>query len=110
MSNRVEELEQTVSELESTIEGLTEELVDAKERIRVLEGQLDVDAGDYVREQSDRTPRERRVAREAEPDEIEAAVEGETGAEADKAADPEESEEDADDGSGSELGDDIIVA
>lgn len=129
MSNRVEELEQTVSELESTIEGLTEELVDAKERIRVLESQLEIDAGDYVEPQSRRT-RGAPPAREAEPDEIEAAVEGDAGrgeagradvdesaetqaaadgeAEAAKAADTQDSE-DTDD-SGSELGDDIIVA
>ena len=39
--NRVEELESTVAELESTVEGLTGELVDAKERIRDLEAQLE---------------------------------------------------------------------
>ena len=46
MPNRVEELELTVSELESTIDGLTEELVETKERVRtleeVLERELDV--------------------------------------------------------------------
>ena len=96
MSNRVEQLEHTVSELESTIEGLTGELVDTKERLRVLESQLDVDACDYV-EVEERTP-----AKEAEPDDVEAAVEE------DKAEGTQESENADESGSG--LGDDIIVA
>lgn len=37
MSNRVEDLESRVQELEATVRGLTEELVEANERIRVLE-------------------------------------------------------------------------
>ena len=41
--NRVERLEATVTELESTVEGLTEELVESKERIRVLEAELDTE-------------------------------------------------------------------
>jgi hypothetical protein len=41
--NRVEQLESTVAELESTVEGLTGELIEAKERIRVLEAELDTD-------------------------------------------------------------------
>lgn len=43
MSNRVEELESKVAELESTVDGLTEELVEAKERIRELEAELESD-------------------------------------------------------------------
>ncbi|MDL5361724.1 hypothetical protein [Halalkalicoccus sp. NIPERK01] len=39
MSNRVEDLESRVQELEATVRGLTEELVEANERIRVLESQ-----------------------------------------------------------------------
>jgi uncharacterized coiled-coil protein SlyX len=41
--NRVDRLEQQVQELEATVEGLTEELVEANERIRQLEEAL---AGD----------------------------------------------------------------
>lgn len=52
-ANRVEELERTVEELQSTVGGLTEELVEAKERIRVLEAELDTDAPTRVPE--DRT-------------------------------------------------------
>lgn len=97
MSNRVEQLEATVSELESTIEGLTEELVETKERVRAVEAELDVDAADFVE-----APAEPEVpSKEAEPDEIERAVE------ADKEGASEESENA--DGSGG-LGDDIIVA
>lgn len=66
--NRVEQLESSVTELESTVEGLTEELVEAKERIRVLEAELDT-------EPPTRVP-DRRAgdADEAEPDEVEAAA------------------------------------
>lgn len=41
--NRVEELEATVAELESTVRGLTEELVETKERVRILEAEVDAD-------------------------------------------------------------------
>ena len=37
MSNRVEDLESQVAELQATIDGLTEELVETKERVRQLE-------------------------------------------------------------------------
>ncbi|WP_232700976.1 DUF7518 family protein [Halobacterium wangiae] len=40
-SERVDELEERVGELEATVRGLTEELVDASERIRQLEAELD---------------------------------------------------------------------
>ena len=102
-NNRVETLESTVAELESTVEGLTDELIEAKERIRVLEAELDADTPTRVPERrsdetgttlgdEDETP-------EAEPDEVaEAAAdaEGETDTTGDEAED-----------SGS---DDIIVA
>jgi len=37
MSNRVEDLESQVAELQATVDGLTEELVETKERVRQLE-------------------------------------------------------------------------
>ena len=43
MTNRVDELESQVNELQATVNGLTEELVEAKERIRLLEESVDVD-------------------------------------------------------------------
>lgn len=96
MSNRVEQLEATVSELESTIEGLTEELVETKERVRALEDELDVDAADFVK-----APRANDVPpKEAEPDEIEEAVE----------ADKQTADETEDEDSETPLGEDIIVA
>lgn len=49
-TNRVEELEATVAELESTVRGLTEELVETKERVRILEAELDADPQTVVEE------------------------------------------------------------
>lgn len=43
MDDRVTELETTVSELQSTVRGLTEELVETKDRLRELEAELDMD-------------------------------------------------------------------
>lgn len=66
--NRVDELNSTVRELESTVEGLTEELVESKERIRVLEELLDA-------EQTTRVPERRTTeTREAAPDDVAAAT------------------------------------
>ncbi len=43
--NRVEELEARVKELEASIEGLTDELVECKVRLREMEGAVDEDLG-----------------------------------------------------------------
>jgi hypothetical protein len=43
MSNRVEELESKVAELQAAVNGLTEELVETKERVRLLEEEVEVD-------------------------------------------------------------------
>ncbi|QCJ47493.1 MULTISPECIES: DUF7518 family protein [Haloprofundus] len=43
MSNRVEELESQVSELRAAVDGLTEELVETKERLRQLEAATDAE-------------------------------------------------------------------
>lgn len=48
MAKRVEELEATVSELESTVRGLTEELVETKDRLRAIEEELDIDTREVV--------------------------------------------------------------
>lgn len=104
MSNRVEQLEQTVSELQSTVEGLTEELVDTKERLRAIEHELDVTAADFVEGEATLPPKE------ADPTEIERAV-GDDAAEADKEQRSQETDDETDaDDVGSEVGDDIIVA
>jgi len=43
--NRVEELEARVKELEASVEGLTDELVECKVRLRELENTVDEDTG-----------------------------------------------------------------
>jgi len=57
MSNRVEELESQVAELQAAVDGLTEELVETRERLRQLEENEGVD--------NSRTP-ERRDSAHAE--------------------------------------------
>ncbi len=44
-ANRVEELESRVTELEASVEGLTDELLECKVRIRELENAVDEDLG-----------------------------------------------------------------
>jgi len=41
--NRVEELESHVKQLEASVSGLTDELVECKERLRALEAEVDTD-------------------------------------------------------------------
>lgn len=41
MTNRVEDLEEEISELQAQVNGLLSELTDTKERVRELEQQLD---------------------------------------------------------------------
>ena len=41
--NRVEELEARVRELQATVDGLTDELLETKERLRVIEEEVDPD-------------------------------------------------------------------
>ena len=45
MSNRVEDLERQVAELQAAVNGLTEELVEMKERVRQLEDDREVPVG-----------------------------------------------------------------
>jgi uncharacterized coiled-coil protein SlyX len=100
MSNRVEELESQVAELQAAVDGLTEELVETRERLRQLEESDGVD--------NSRTP-ERRESPHT-------GVEHAADAEADGEADPEtetETETDAeaeDEDSSDSDGNDIIVA
>jgi len=87
--DRVDDLEDRVAELEATVRGLTEELVDASERIRTLEAELD------------RTPSTAELREAREEEQVEPADEAD---EAPKSADDE-----ATDNEESGL-DDIIVA
>ena len=99
MSNRVDELESQVAELQAAVDGLTEELVETRERLRQLEESDGVD--------NSRTP-ERRESTHAH---VEHAPE-DADADADADAEPDigtETEEADDDGSDSD-GNDIIVA
>jgi len=43
--NRVDELEEQVNQLQATVDGLTDELVECKVRIRELESAVDDDTG-----------------------------------------------------------------
>jgi uncharacterized coiled-coil protein SlyX len=88
--NRVEDLESRVSALEATIRGLTEELVEANERLRILESHVDV-ASAEKRRAADR----KEAKRAAKVDD-------------DKPAERETSDEE--ETATSAAGDDIIVA
>jgi uncharacterized coiled-coil protein SlyX len=95
MSNRVEELESQVAELQAAVDGLTEELVETRERLRRLESEHDIEVK--------RAPEPRGADEATEPAEP-TADDPATQTEADTAAD-----EKADDDGESE-GNDIIVA
>ncbi|AXG06139.1 chromosome segregation protein SMC [Haloplanus rubicundus] len=103
MSNRVEELESQVAELQAAVDGLTEELVETRERLRQLEENDGVD--------NSRTPERRESAHaqvEHAPEDADDAAEADADdeTETDTQAEAEEAE---DDGSDSD-GNDIIVA
>ncbi|MES3517311.1 MAG: bZIP transcription factor [Natronomonas sp.] len=91
--NRVEELETKVRELEATIDGLTDELVETKERLHELE--KTTDAADPLASPGESEP-------EAAADESDAADETEASA--------EEGMTDEDEDTDSTGTDDIIVA
>jgi uncharacterized coiled-coil protein SlyX len=94
MSNRVEELESQVAELQAAVDGLTEELVETRERLRQLEEREGVD--------NSRTPERR--------DSTHATVErADDPADAESTPDPDADTGTDDDGSDSD-GNDIIVA
>jgi hypothetical protein len=107
MSNRVEELESKVANLEAAVDGLTEELVETRERLRQLEESEGVD--------NSRAPEPREAAHvEVEHSDAETGADVDADAEADADPEPEaapsdESEADDDDSSDSD-GNDIIVA
>ncbi|MFB6103082.1 MAG: chromosome segregation protein SMC [Haloplanus sp.] len=107
MSNRVEELESQVAELQAAVDGLTEELVETRERLRQLE---DVDnTRTPERRETESVHTEVEYADDPDPESDaapDAAPDADT--EADTEADSEAEAED-DDGSDSD-GNDIIVA
>ncbi|MFC7056959.1 DUF7518 family protein [Halovenus salina] len=56
--NRVEELEARVQELEASVEGLTDELVECKVRLRELENAVDDELGFVPETESEQTSTE----------------------------------------------------
>lgn len=93
--NRVEELEAKVRELEATVAGLTDELVETKERLHVLEDEADVEP-DII---------EGRVTRRDAQDETTSGADEEEASAEDVTTDEADGEDNAD-----SAGDDIIVA
>lgn len=93
--NRVEELEAKVRELEATIQGLTDELVETKERLEAIEEETGVTPDVF----------ESRHSGQEQHDEVNESTEEETTTEEETA-----DGSDGDGTSSSESGDDIIVA
>lgn len=109
MSNRVEELESQVAELQAAVDGLTEELVETRERLR----QLEADAGVEVRTSAPTPTRETTDDGPADDAEVVAddAADEAKSAESEATDEPTESEPESESESGSDLEDsDIIVA
>jgi len=127
MSNRVEELERQVAELQAAVNGLTEELVEMKERVRQVEDTTEADvrvegsrrvggpADDAANDSSaaadatEETPAEPSEETGSTGDDIRVPEQEATtpDAEANKS---EEGEESADSEDGESSGNDIIVA
>mgnify|MGYP000123806597 CR=1 FL=1 len=109
MSNRVEELESQVAELQAAVDGLTEELVETRERLRQLEAEEGVErtrAPERRESESSPSPEPDTESADASTDPADAAVDADDGAaDAEPGTDPETD----DDGSDSD-GNDIIVA
>ena len=94
--NRVEKLEAKVRKLEATVEGLTDELVETKERLEAVEDETGVEPDVF---ENHRSGRDRSEEAEQSADAETTAEEGET-----------EAAEEAEGTTESESGDDIIVA
>jgi len=92
--NRVEELESRVKELEASVEGLTDELVECKVRLREIEDAVDEDLGFVPEPSTDEEPAE---------DGTEEAADQPTAAEASKSEAAEGEDE-------TEADSDIIIA
>ena len=93
--NRVEELEAKVRELEATIQGLTDELVETKERLGAIEDETGIEPHAL----------EGRGSERSRPTETEPSADAETTTEEETAT-----ESDGEETADSEPGDDIIVA
>ena len=80
-ANRVEELESRVQELEASVEGLTDELIECKVRIRELESATDAEL--------DFAPTETAVPESPEESDSADSTKSDAADDADKAEDPE---------------------
>jgi len=72
MSNRVEDLERQVAELQAAVNGLTEELVEMKERVRQVEDAQEVSVASDAATPAESAPDETPEATEAGTEEPEA--------------------------------------
>ena len=72
--NRVEELETRVNELEATVDGLTEEIVETRDRLHELEADDSDDSEEYIEAGVGMTPETETDSSETSA--VEAAVEG----------------------------------
>jgi uncharacterized coiled-coil protein SlyX len=97
--NRVEELESRVKELEASVEGLTDELIECKVRIRELESAIDDDLGFVPESDEDASETE-------DGDDIRVPEAGESV----EAADTSNTEADDGDDNAEDSASDIIVA
>ena len=103
--NRVDELESQVKELQASIEGLTDELVECKVRLRELEDAVDEEVGFVPELRTDEG------GEESEDDGMRVPEPGEAGESGDAAEAPNtEAPEGGDNAEDSESGSDIIVA
>lgn len=100
--NRVDELEAKVRELEATVEGLTDELVETKERLGAIEDETGIEP-DALESRLSRTSRNRGDERAEADDEVPEGADSTEGAETTDG-------DDTDDGTADSTGDDIIVA
>lgn len=114
--NRVEKLEEKVRELEATVSGLTDELVETKERLRIVEEHAGAGIDSIIDGKTSRSEARRsadgRRQQTQEPgtqEAVEEAVEN-TNADGEPAADEAKSDESKGEEESSEQSDDIIVA
>ncbi|ELZ74755.1 hypothetical protein C455_17482 [Haloferax larsenii JCM 13917] len=119
MSNRVEELESKVAELQAAVNGLTEELVETKERLRQLEDANDVEIptraaqrrGDAEAQSQTQSQSQSQTQPQSDAaDETELVDADAEGGQADDDEIKTDETEDSDEGETETLGDDIIVA
>jgi len=108
MTNRVDELESEIAELRAAVNGLTEELVETKARVRELESDAEADAGEDGFVEADPVDANETTKSDDHVEVVEQESSDETGASSFEADNPDESETSTDDET-TESGD-IIIA